>query len=181
MTAALCILLNWRGQTDLTRRNQGQRQVLILGLCKAHFPPFFACAHLAGWMASILLERRYICWRRQVKLAGRRAPQQQRAQLLPARVSPTGRYRNTIKLSQKTHYRKCNYSKIQINVQRKLAPDRVSQASKSSWRQAAQANSPRRRTLELKFSASNPGWAGLMCQVIMRRNNLGVADQGSKK
>lgn len=101
-------------------------------------------------MASILLERR------QVKLTGRRPhSREQRA----ARGSPTGRYRNTIKLSQKTHYRKCNYSKIQINVQRKLAPDRVSQASKSSWRQAAQANSPRRRTVELKFSASG-SWLG---------------------
>lgn len=27
----------------------------------------------------------------------------------------------------------------------------------------------------------DPGWAGLMCQAITRRNNLGVADQGAKK
>lgn len=40
-----------------------------------------------------------------------------------------------------------------------MAPDRVSQASKSSWRQAAQANSLRRRTVELTFSASG-SWLG---------------------
>lgn len=97
------------------------------------------------------------------KWAGRRAPQQLRGWLLPVRASPTGRNRNTIKLSQKTCCRKCNYSKIQINVQRKLAPDRVSQASKSSWRQAAQANSPRRRTAELEALCIRilAGWPGV--------------------
>lgn len=82
------------------------------------------------------------------------------ASLLPARASPTGRNRNTIKLSQKTRYRKCNYSKIQINVQRKLAPDRVSQASKSSWRQAALGWFTTRRRPQSRRSPASASWLG---------------------